>query len=321
MKKTKHKPVLLEETIENLNLMPGQKIIDCTLGGGGHTLKILEKVVPNGKVLAIDQDEKAISEFKLKVKNEKLKVLDNIILVNDNFDNLKKIAKKNKFFPVNGILADFGFSSDQIEDRGRGLSFLRDGPLDMRYGEKQELTAEKIINNWPEAELKRIFEDYGEEWMGKKIAKAIAGERKKNKIKSTIQLANVILKVKRRRGKIHPATKIFQALRIAVNDELGVIERFLPQAVEILAPGGRLAIITFHSLEDRIVKYFFKNIAINNHACRVGGSEEDRKKRTCDSPKRFKIKLINKKVIKPKWEEIKTNRRARSAKLRVIEKV
>ncbi|MBT4277885.1 16S rRNA (cytosine(1402)-N(4))-methyltransferase RsmH [Candidatus Falkowbacteria bacterium] len=318
MKDSVHKSVLLEEAVESLNLKPGQRIVDCTLGGGGHARAILEKIEPSGKLLAIDADKEAIKRFK--TQNTKHKT-QNLILVQDNFVNLKKIVKNNNFYPVDGIIADFGFSSDQIEDEERGFSFLRDAPLDMRYDIKAKLSAEDIVNKWSESELVKIFEEYGEEWLGKKIAKKIIEEREKKSIKTTFQLSDVIQKVKKRRGKIHPATKIFQALRIAVNDELGVIERFLPQAVEVLNPGGRLVIITFHSLEDRIVKYFFRSIAVNIHnACRVKGLEGEGE--TSFSPLiEFKIKLINKKVIKPKWAEIKNNKRARSAKMRVVEKV
>jgi len=318
-RETIHKPVLLKEVIENLNLKPGQKIVDCTLGGGGHTMAILEKVTPEGKILAIDADEEAISQFKSKIQNQKSKVLDNIILINDNFENLNRILKDNNFTPVEGILVDFGFSSDQIEDETKGLSFLREGPLDMRYGKKQNLTAEEIINSYSKDDLVRIFKNYGEEPVAERIAKAITEARKKERIKSTLRLAEVVLSVKHRRGKIHPATQVFQALRIEVNDELGVIERFLPQAVEALAPGGRLAVITFHSLEDRIVKNFFKKISLKIHACRVEESGE--KKGFPDSSAHGQIILINKKVIKPKWEEVKFNKRARSAKLRVVEKM
>ena len=318
MKDSVHKSVLLEEAVESLNLKPGQRIVDCTLGGGGHARAILEKIEPSGKLLAIDADKEAIKRFK--TQNTKHKT-QNLILVQDNFVNLKKIVKNNNFYPVDGIIADFGFSSDQIEDEERGFSFLRDAPLDMRYDIKAKLSAEDIVNKWSESELVKIFEEYGEEWLGKKIAKKIIEEREKKSIKTTFQLSDVIQKVKKRRGKIHPATKIFQALRIAVNDELGVIERFLPQAVEVLNPGGRLVIITFHSLEDRIVKYFFRSIAVNIHnACRVKGLEGEGE--TSFSPLiEFKIKLINKKVIKPKWAEIKNNKRARSAKMRVVETV
>jgi 16S rRNA (cytosine1402-N4)-methyltransferase len=310
-----HKSVLLDETIEKLSLKPGQKIVDCTLGGGGHTKIILDGIGDNGELLAIDQDEKAVEAFKAKAESLKQKT----ILVNDNFDNLEDILQKNKFLPVDGILADFGFSSDQIEDDKRGLSFMRSGPLDMRYGKNQSLTAEDIVNGYSRDELVKIFKEYGEEPLPEKIAKAIAEARRKERITTTSQLADVISGVKSRRGKMHPATQVFQALRIEVNDELGVIERFLPQAVKALKPGGRLAIITFHSLEDRIVKRFFKKISLNTHACRVEESGE--KKGSPDSSTDFKVKLINKKVIKPSWDEVKVNRRARSAKLRVVERI
>lgn len=316
---TIHKPVLLNEVIENLNLKPGDKVVDCTLGGGGHAEAMLEKVFTAGKVLAIDADEKAIQQFKSKIKNKKSKLLDNIILIRDNFENLERILKDNDFAPVQGILADFGFSSDQIENEAKGFSFLREGPLDMRYGESQILTAEEIVNSYSKDELVKIFKDYGEEPVAERIAKAITEARRKERIKSTFRLAEVISSVKHRRGKIHPATQVFQALRIAVNDELGVIERFLPQAVRALSPGGRLAIITFHSLEDRIVKNFFKKISLKTHACRAEESGE--KKGSPDSSSHGQIILVNKKVIQPKWEEVKFNKRARSAKLRVVEKV
>lgn len=319
MEKTKHKPVLLKEVVENLNLKKGDKVVDCTLGGGGHTEAILDKVLPGGCVLAIDLDNEAISRFKLKIKNQKSKILDNVILIRDNFENLERILKDNNFAPVQGILADFGFSSDQIENEAKGLSFLREGPLDMRYSENQTLTAEEIVNSYSKDELVKIFREYGEEPVAERIAKAITEARRRERIKSTSRLAEVISSVKHRRGKIHPATQVFQALRIAVNDELGVIERFLPQAVRALSPGGRLAIITFHSLEDRIVKIFFKKISLKTHACRVEESGE--KKGSPDSSVHGQIKLVNKKVIQPKWEEIKVNKRARSAKLRVVEKI
>lgn len=317
MKETVHKSVLLEESIEGLNLKEGQKIVDCTLGGGGHTSAILEEIGETGKLLAIDADKDAIERYKVKYKGK----ISNVVLVNDNFVNLAKILKKNKFAPVDGILADFGFSSDQIEDANRGLSFMTEGPLDMRYDKKQTLTAEEIVNSWSREELTRIFKEYGEEWVAEKIAKQITEERKKKRITTTLELGHIVSTVKHRQGKIHPATQVFQALRIAVNSELKVIEDFLPQAVEALKPGGRLAVITFHSLEDRIVKWFFKKIDIKAHACRVKGSGEVKEKGSPDPLMHVQVRLINKKIIAPKWDEIKSNRRSRSAKLRVVERV
>ncbi|MEA2064793.1 MAG: 16S rRNA (cytosine(1402)-N(4))-methyltransferase RsmH [Patescibacteria group bacterium] len=343
---TLHKPVLLKEVLEYLNPQKGQNFIDCTLGGGGHTNAILERVVPDGKVLAIDLDKEAIKNYELRIKNQELR--ENLVLVNDNFVNLEKIISEHNFSSVNGIIVDFGFSSDQIEDGSKGFSFLREGPLDMRFGGRRSdvggrmsdvggrmsdvggrrsdvgcqksLTAEEIINQWSSKELETIFREYGEEWMASKIASRIIEERKKNRIKTTLQLVSIIEKVKHRRGKISPATKVFQALRIAVNNELENIKNFLPQAVNSLSSGGRLAVITFHSLEDRIVKYFFKSIALNNHTCRAGRipfANAD----GVSVEKTGLIKIINKKVIKVEYQKIRENPRARSAKLRVIEKI
>ena len=323
---TLHKPVLLNEVLEHLNPRAGQNFIDCTLGGGGHTTAILNKVITGGKVLAIDLDKEAIKNYESRIKNQELR--KNLVLVNDNFANLEKIVAEHNFSSVDGIIVDFGFSSDQIENSERGFSFLRDGPLDMRYNGcrtsdvrcRKELTAEDIINKWSEKELETIFMEYGEEWMAGKIASRIIEERKRKLIKTTAQLVEIIEKVKHRRGKISPATKVFQALRIAVNNELGNIKNFLPQAVKVLSPGGILAVISFHSLEDRIVKYFFKSIALNRHTCRAGRTPSVA---TDGVPAEGKglIKIINKKVIKPEYREIRENPRARSAKLRVIEKI
>ncbi|MCD4705714.1 16S rRNA (cytosine(1402)-N(4))-methyltransferase RsmH [bacterium] len=329
---TIHKPVLLKEVIEYLNPQKGQNFIDCTLGGGGHSTAILNKIVPNGKILAIDLDKTAIDRFKSKVnppaggqKSNGFRVKhgmtkNNIILVNDNFVNLEKIIKKYKFDKVSGIVVDFGFSSDQIKDENRGFSFLNSGLLSMKYNVQQKLSAEMIVNDYSKEELERIFKEYGEEPLSTKIADIIVKERKNKRIKTTTQLADIVQKVKKRYGKIHPATQIFQALRIETNNELQNIEEFLPQAVKALVKGGRLTVITFHSLEDRIVKKFFRKNAVNIHACRdQEGAEADNS--ASASEENLRIKIINKRVIKPKWDEIKKNRKARSAKLRVIEKV
>ena len=319
--KSLHKPVLLNEVLEYLNPQTGQNFIDCTLGGGGHTTEILKRVLSSGKVLAIDLDKEAIKNYESRIKNQELK--KNLVLVNDNFANLEKITTEQNFSSVQGIVIDFGFSSDQIEDSERGFSFLRDGNLDMRFGSRKSLTAGEIINKWSEKELETIFREYGEEWMAGKIAAKIVAERKKKQIKTTMQLVDVIEKAKHRRGKISPATKVFQALRIAVNDELNNIKNFLPQAVKVLSPGGRLAVISFHSLEDRIVKYFFKSIALSNHTCRAGRTPSVDADGVAVKKENINqlIKIINKKVIKPEYREIRENPRARSAKLRVIEKI
>lgn len=294
-----HQSVLTKEVIEFLNPKSKDNFIDCTTGGGGHTLALLEKTGPKGKVLGLDLDKKALEATEKRVAEAGF--LDRLILVEDNFANLKKIVENYKFPPVRGIILDLGLSSAQLADEERGFSFKSHGRLDMRFG-RTKLTAYEIVNNWSKDELAEIFANYGEEPQAKKIAELIVEKRKKSSFNSAYDLANLILKVKHysRRKKVHPATKVFQALRIAVNEELANLEKVLPQAVEILAPGGRLAIISFHSLEDRIIKKFF------------------RAKARSEKPA---IKLINKKVIKPSYSEIKENSRARSAKLRVVEKI
>lgn len=287
-----HIPVLVSEVVSGLNLAAGSKVIDGTFGDGGHTQKILNQVGELGQILAIDTDAKNIVEGRKKFSENK-----NLILVNDNFVHLKEIAEKNNFTDVQGILLDLGWSTTQFEESGRGFSFLKDEALDMRLG-GSEVTAGEIVNHDSEKELGRIFREYGEERQWKKIAKAIVDYRVKHSLQTSGQLADLIQSVLGGRyGKIHPATKVFQALRIAVNDELEVLKKTLPQAIEILAPTGRLAVITFHSLEDRIVKHFFQK----------------------ESGKT--IKIINKKPIVASAEELKNNPRCRSAKLRIAEKI
>lgn len=307
-----HFPVLLRDTINLLCLQPGDKVIDATFGEGGHSREILKKIGPEGWLLGIDADADNIARAKKIPKFNK-----RVILVNDNFCYLKKIAEKHNFYPVQAILMDLGWASRQFEESGRGFSFLRDEPLDMRYDRKSQisnlksqinfksqiqnskLTASIIVNEWSEAEIGRILREYGEERNWREIARAIVVARQKAPIKTTQDLVNLVLslKLKVRNSRLHPATKVFQALRIAVNDELNNLRQVLPQAREILAPGGRLAVISFHSLEDRIVKQFFKS-----QSGKI-------------------LKIITKKPITPSREEIKANPRSRSAKLRVAEKI
>ncbi|MFA5211080.1 MAG: 16S rRNA (cytosine(1402)-N(4))-methyltransferase RsmH [Patescibacteria group bacterium] len=311
----RHEPVLLAEVLEALNLDKNQpksdpsrsdkNIIDCTVGDAGHSEKILEKIGENGKLLAIDADTESI----LRAKQFLYKFEGQITFVRDNFVNLKKIVLENNFENVNGILMDFGWSTPQFEMRGRGFSFNNlEENLDMRYSENQENTAEHVVNNYTENELVEIFKKYGEEKLSKQIAEKIIKIRKEREIKKVGDLVEIILQVYREKlktekeipwiGGIHPATKVFQALRIEVNKELEVIEKVLPQAIEILQSGGRLAVISFHSLEDGLVKHFFKS--------------ESAKKN---------IKIITKKPLICSREEYQKNPRARSAKLRIIEKI
>lgn len=299
----RHIPVLLYEVLNALQLHPGMNIVDCTLGDGGHSEKILEKIGLNGRLMGIDADPEAVLQAKQYLYNFNKQT----IFVRDNFRNLKKIAEENNFGPVNAILIDLGWSSPQFEERGRGFSFSHpEEPLDMRYFGENSGSAADILNTRTEKELTRIFEDYGEEKLSKKIAEAIVAERKAGKEFKTVgDLVEIILQVYRHKlgskeevpwiGGLHPATKIFQALRIEANDELGALQTVLPQALELLAPGGRLLVISFHSLEDRIVKHFFKK-------------------------QKKVIKILTKKPIECTEEESKNNPRARSAKLRVVEK-
>jgi 16S rRNA (cytosine1402-N4)-methyltransferase len=293
-----HKPVLLKEVIEWLDVGRNKNYVDCTIGEGGHAIEILKRNGPKGKVLGIEIDP----ELYKKLEKERLKRL---ILVNDSYTNLKEIVERENFKKVYGILFDLGISSWHIEKSGRGFSFLRDEPLIMRYNgnltEEAKLTAEMIVNEWPEREIERILKEYGEERFAKRIVREIVKARKVKPIKTTFQLVEVIKKAVPsfyRYRKIHFATKTFQALRIAVNNELENLKVALPQTIEVLEKEGRLVVISFHSLEDRIVKNFLK--------------EKERE---------GKIKILTKKPIRPSKEEVKQNPRSRSAKLRAALKI
>lgn len=288
-----HKPVLLNEVLEIFDPQPGEIYIDATVNGGGHAKAIAERIGSDGKVLGIDWDCALIENL------EKQKI-SNLNLVCDNYANLEHIVAKHRVGPVAGIIFDLGFSSHQLEASGRGFSFLKDETLDMRYGESNERTAEHIVNTWPRDILEATLRDYGEERFAKRIAQRIVSARREKKIKTTGELSRIVAGAFPRstaRGRIHPATRTFQALRIAVNRELENIQKALPEAVAILKPGGKIAVISFHSLEDRIVKNFFR---------------EEAKKET--------VTIISKKPIEASEEEIRENPRARSAKLRVAEK-
>lgn len=302
----RHVPVLLETVLESLQLKSGDNVVDCTLGDGGHSEAMLEKTAPAGKLLGIDADPESL----LRAKQYLYRFEERTRFVRDNFVNLEKIIKSEQFGPVNKILIDLGWSSPQFAERGRGFSFEQDEPLDMRYAGSQgaEETAAQIINTYSEDELHKIFKTFGEEKLSREIAEAIVRARKNQPIERTGQLVEIILAVYREKlhstkevpwiGGLHPATKVFQALRMTVNKELDVIKTVLPAAVAALAPGGRLAVIAFHSGEDRIVKQYF--------------AEATRKKL---------VTLVNKKPLIATEDEAKNNPRARSAKLRVVEKI
>jgi 16S rRNA (cytosine1402-N4)-methyltransferase len=301
-----HKPVLLEEVIENLNLKEDSIVVDATFGGGGHSKEILKRI-KKGKLIGIDADEKAIEESDL--KND-----ERVILVNDNFESFENILEDLKIEKVDAILADLGWSSDQLI--GKGMSFQQDEELDMRLSKEQEISAKTIVNEYEQKELEKIIRVYGEERFSKKIAERIVEYREEKEIEMTKELAEIIKKAipeKFRHAKINLATKTFQALRIEVNQELTNLERFIPQAIEKLNPKGRLAIISFHSLEDRIVKNIFRE---NARGCICPPNFPQ-----CVCENKPKVLVITKKPIVSEDVEIEENSRARSAKLRVCEKV
>ncbi|MBA7639865.1 Ribosomal RNA small subunit methyltransferase H [subsurface metagenome] len=302
-----HIPVLLKETMEALAVQPGGRYIDCTLGAGGHAAAILEHSSPGGQLLGIDADPEAI-----KIARARLKAYSgSTLLINDNFANLQAICLKYDFFPVHGILFDLGLSSLQLNGNGRGFSFQHDAPLDMRLSPSQEVTAADIINTSPEAELAHLIRKYGEEGYSRQIAHRIVNQRP---IKTTLQLAQTIERaIGRRRGRIHPATKTFQALRIAVNHELEHLEAALKQAINLLGFEGRLVLISYHSLEDRIVKQFMRQESMGC-ICPPGTP-------TCICGHTVSLRLINKRVITPSLVEVQLNPRSRSAKLRAAERI
>jgi len=289
-----HIPVLLEETMEALAVQPGGRYIDCTIGAGGHAIVILYYSSPGGQLLGIDADPEAIKVAKARLEAYSSSTL----LINDNFANLKAICIKYNFLPVHGILFDLGLSSLPLDGAGRGFSFQHDAPLDMRLSPSQEVTAADIVNTSSEAELAGLIRAFGEESHSRQIAHYIVRQRP---IETTLQLAQTIEQaIGGRRGRIHPATKTFQALRIAVNQELEPLQSALEQAIELLAFGGRLVVISYHSLEDRIVKRFMRWEASEEKAC---------------------LRLVSKKVITPSLAEVQLNPRSRSAKLRVAERI
>jgi 16S rRNA (cytosine1402-N4)-methyltransferase len=303
----KHIPVLLEETIKHLNINPSGIYIDMTLGGGGHSEAILEKL-DDGELIGFDQDEFAINKA-----SARLSKFHNFFAINDNFKNAKYRLEDLNIDQVDGIVYDLGVSSFQFDDPKRGFSYRFDYPLDMRMDQNQTLTAKDIVNQYSFDDLVKIFFEFGEEKFSRIIAKNIVLKRQENPIITTFDLVDVIKdalpeKVLRKKG--HPAKKVFQALRIAVNNELNILEESLRMGIDLLKPKGRMAVITFHSLEDRIVKNLFKKLSVI----------EIPKGLPIISNEVPKIKLINRKVIIASEEELDDNNRAHSAKLRVIEK-
>lgn len=359
-----HKPVLLKEAIESLNLKPGMTVVDGTLGAGGHSEGILKRILPGGRLISIDWDENAVRNFEKKlnegifiakkelirpvrsmpvnIKNknddqissqfEKLgnrggKIVGYWHGVADNYANINEIVGGLGLEAVDAVLVDLGFSSDQIEDEKRGFSFLRNGPLDMRYSQDtRQKTAADIVNKYSEEDLAALFRNYGEEKFAKRIARKIVEARKIQKIAETGELVEIIsravpkaIRPRGQRGmwtdrsRVHPATRVFQALRIETNHELENLKIFLKQALSILASEGILAIISFHSLEDRIVKNFFRE---ESQSCVCPPNFPK-----CVCERQAQLKIIAKKPITAADAEIEDNPRARSAKLRIAQKI
>ncbi|MCM3600289.1 16S rRNA (cytosine(1402)-N(4))-methyltransferase RsmH [Robertmurraya korlensis] len=307
-----HTTVLLHETVDGLNIKPDGIYVDCTMGGAGHSALILSKLSKEGRLFAFDQDDVAIENAK-----DKLAAYEGqLTIVKSNFRYLQEELHKRGIEKVDGVLYDLGVSSPQLDTPERGFSYHHDAPLDMRMDQQADLSAYDVINSWSFEELVKIFFKYGEEKFSKQIARKIEAAREIKPISTTGELVELIkegIPAPARRKGGHPAKRIFQAIRIAVNDELGVFEDSLNQAIDILNPGGRISVITFHSLEDRICKVIFKK----------GSETPDLPKGLPIIPDEFKpeLKLITRKPIVPSEEELEHNNRARSAKLRVAEKL
>lgn len=307
-----HVSVLFKETIDALAIEGNGVYVDATLGGGGHTYGICEKLGANGKVLGIDQDINAVNAATKRLEAFK----DKVIVVNDNFKNIKHILEQLSIVSIDGVVMDLGVSSHQLDAGERGFSYQQDAPLDMRMDRRNTLTACHVVNEYSEDEISAIIHEYGEEKWAKRIAKFIIEERKVKTIAKTGELVEIIkraIPAAARREGPHPAKRTFQAIRIEVNNELGILKNAIKDFVDVLRTGGRMAVITFHSLEDRIVKQTFKELG-----------------RGCKCPPKFPVcvcggqpvvKVMNRKPVVSSDEELKDNPRARSAKLRIIEKL
>lgn len=307
----KHVSVLLEECIEALAIKENGIYIDCTLGGAGHSSEILKNLSEKGRLIGIDQDINAINAAKVKLCGK-----ENVTYVHNNFHNLDNIIKTLNLNGVDGILMDLGVSSHQLDVAERGFSYMNDAPLDMRMNRDNEFSAYEIINSYSREEISKIINDYGEEKFAWSIAGRIVIAREIKKIETTLELVDIIksaIPAKFRREGPHPAKRTFQAIRIAVNNELGILDKAIRDGINNLNPGGRIAIITFHSLEDRIVKHIFKD---EENPCVCPKSFP-----ICNCGKKSIIKIITKKPIEASMEELEINPRSRSAKLRIAEKI
>ena len=306
-----HVSVLLQECLDGLNIKPEGIYVDGTLGGGGHSGRIARQLT-TGRLIGIDRDPVALQAAGRRLEPYK----DRVTLVHSNFCDMAQVLRDLEIPGVDGILLDLGVSSPQLDDSQRGFSYMADAPLDMRMNSGDSLSAHEVVNTWPQEELKRILYTYGEERYAPQIASAICRRRAEKHIETTLELVDIIrgaMPPAALREKQHPAKRSFQAIRIAVNDELGAVEKIMKDAVELLNPGGRLAIITFHSLEDRIVKTGMNDAA---RGCTCPPSFP-----VCVCGKKPKVKIISRKPITATEEELEANPRSRSAKLRVCEKL
>ena len=298
---------MVAEALRYLSVQPGGRFVDCTVGGGGHSLAILEAAAPGGLLLGIDADADALEIARARLESH----TDSVLLSQANFRDLGAVCRKANFIPVHGVLFDLGVSSYQLSAAGRGFSFQAEAPLDMRFSESQAVTADEIVNTYSERDLADLIWRYGEEPASRRIARAIVGARP---LATTSELAAVISRAAGgARRRIHPATRTFQAIRIAVNDELNALTSALGQALDVLGRGGRLVVIAFHSLEDRIVKQFMRR---ESRDC-ICPPEAP----ACTCGHRARLRLVTKGAARPSQEEVAANRRSRSARLRASEKL
>ena len=304
-----HKSVMLEECIDGLNINPEGIYVDGTMGGAGHSTEIANRISKKGLLIGIDRDEEAIC-----VARERLSKFENIKIVRDNHDNIKNILKELQIESVDGILLDLGVSSYQLDERERGFSYIGNGVLDMRMDKTQKLTAKDVVNNYTEENLAQIIYEYGEEKFSRPIARKIVEHRKEKVIETTEELVKIIEEVlPRRMGEGHPAKRTFQAIRIEVNDEIKPLYNTIVDSIDVLKSGGRLCVLTFHSLEDRAVKNAFTDCA-GKCICPPGLPY-------CACGAKSKGKIITRKPLLPSNQEMEKNSRSKSAKLRIFEKI
>lgn len=307
-----HVSVLLDECIESLNIKPDGVYVDCTMGGAGHSKEIVKRLSSKGLFIGFDQDKNAIETAKERLKDYS----DRVRFIHSNFENIKEELEKIGVYKIDGVLADLGVSSHQLDEKDRGFSYMQDAPLDMRMDVRKDFSAYDVVNTYSEEELARIIKEYGEDNWAKRIAKFIVEKREEKEIETTGELVDIIKSAIPKKARIdgpHPAKRTFQAIRIEVNNELSVINKMIQDAVSIMDKGGRICIITFHSLEDRIVKNEFKELA-RDCVCPPHFL-------MCQCDKKSLVKVITRKPILPSEEEINENPRSRSAKLRVAERI